>query len=72
MNVMCNRLSCVVCLIFATSVTDIFMSLTRLIAETKFNKIGGIFAVILLIPSWTYLRCIVYPINLYYVIIKSR
>jgi len=65
---MFNRLTCVISIIFSTSVTDVFMSFTRLVAETKYNKIGGVFAVILLIPVWTYFRCIAYPINLYFVI----
>jgi hypothetical protein len=64
MNVMTNRLNVVLGLIFCCSITDATMSLTRLVAETKIAKIGGIFAVILLIPFWTYFRIIAYPINL--------
>lgn len=60
-----NRLTCVVCIIGATSVTDVFMSFTRLIAETKYNKIGGVISIIFLIPIWTYLRCVAWPIYLY-------
>ena len=72
MNVLFNRLACVISIIFSTSVTDVFMSFTRLIAETKYNKIGGVVAVILLIPVWTYFRCIAYPYNLYLIVLKSR
>ena len=64
MTVMTNRLNVVLGLIFCCSITDATMSLTRLVAETKIAKIGGIFAVILLIPFWTYFRIIAYPINL--------
>jgi hypothetical protein len=40
------------------------MSFTRFIAETKYNKIGGVFGVLILIPCWTYFRILAYPYNL--------
>jgi len=65
MNVLTNRLEVTIGLIFCCSLTDIALSIVRLLSETKFYKLGGIVAVTILIPSWIYFRLIAYPIYLY-------
>jgi len=70
MNVLTNRLEVTIGLIFACSLTDILMSFTRLISETKYCKFGGYFAILVLVPFWIYSRLIAYPLNLYNIIIE--
>lgn len=70
MNVLTNRLSSVVGLAFCCSITDVFMALTRLIAETKYSKIGAFVGVALLIPVWFYFRLVAFPFNLYFIFQK--
>jgi hypothetical protein len=68
MNVMANRLLPTVALTFCCSVTDVVMTLTRVFIDTEFNKIGGVIAVVFLMPSWFYFRLVAYPYNLYQIV----
>ncbi len=65
MNVLTNRLLPTVALTLCCSVTDVVMTLTRVFIDTEYNKIGGVIAVLFLMPSWFYFRLVAYPYNLY-------
>ena len=72
MNVLTNRLLPTVALTLCCSVTDVVMTLTRVFIDTEYNKVGGLIAVALLMPSWFYFRLVAYPYNLYQIMVFSN